>query len=58
MDKSITAYFYTYNPTLSNVPASGWTTADLKDLHVGDTFLTQVQTGAGDSRKPGTRMPG
>ena len=38
IDGSITTWFYAYIPTGSNLPASGWTTTDLKNQHLGDLF--------------------
>ena len=38
LDNSISTWFYDYVPTLSNVPASDWTTNDDKNLHLGDLF--------------------
>lgn len=38
IDGQIDSYFYAYDPTTSNVPASGWSTTALKDAHIGDTF--------------------
>lgn len=33
-----TQYFYAYDPTLENAPASEWTDADTKDKHLNDIF--------------------
>lgn len=33
-----TQYFYAYDPTLENVPASEWTDVDVKDKHLNDIF--------------------
>lgn len=33
-----TQYFYAYDPTLENVPASEWTDVDAKDKHLNDIF--------------------
>jgi phage minor structural protein len=38
IDGNISSYFKAYNPTLSNVPASEWTTNSMKDVHLGDLF--------------------
>ena len=38
IDGSITTHFYAYAPTLSNIPASQWTTNELKNVHLGDLF--------------------
>jgi hypothetical protein len=44
IDDAIESWFYHYDPTLSNVPASDWTTAALKDAHLDDTF-TNLDSG-------------
>ena len=38
LDGNVTSWFYDYVPTLLNVPASGWTTDELKDEHLEDLF--------------------
>lgn len=38
IDGAITTWFYPYVPTLSNVPASGWTTDEEKNAQLGDLF--------------------
>ncbi|ALC80450.1 phage tail spike protein [Bacillus gobiensis] len=38
IDGNITSWFYDYEPSLMNVPASGWTTNDQKNNHLGDLF--------------------
>ena len=38
IDNQIQSHFYAYEPTLDNIPASDWTTDDLKVQHVGDLF--------------------
>lgn len=38
LDGKIDTYFYNYSPSLSNAPASGWTTTTLKDEHLDDLF--------------------
>lgn len=38
LDGQIEQFFEAYDPTLSNAPASGWTTAALKENHLGDLF--------------------
>ena len=38
MDGVIDTYFYSYVPTLSNVPASQWTDTATKDKHLDDLF--------------------
>lgn len=38
-DAEVTAWFYDEPPTLSNAPASSWTTNALKDEHIGDYYF-------------------
>lgn len=38
IDGNITTWFYDYQPTTSNAPASTWTTVDEKNNHLGDLF--------------------
>ena len=38
LDGKIDTYFYNYEPTLSNVPASQWSTTALKEEHLDDLF--------------------
>ena len=38
IDGAIDTWFYNYVPTLSNEPASSWTTNEIKDQHRGDIF--------------------
>jgi hypothetical protein len=38
LDGLIEQFFETYDPTLSNAPASTWTTTELKESHLGDLF--------------------
>ena len=45
LDGQIEQFFYTYDPTLSNIPASEWTTTALKERHLGDLFYN-TDTGA------------
>lgn len=45
LDGQIEQFFYTYDPTLSNIPASEWTTTALKENHLGDLFYN-TDTGA------------
>ena len=44
LDGQIESWYYNYDPTLSNAPASSWTTEELKQEHEGDTF-TNTETG-------------
>lgn len=46
IDGQIVSWFYDYVPTLSNLPASDWTTNADKDNHLGDLFYHQ-STGEG-----------
>lgn len=41
LDGNITAWFYKGVPTLSNLPASEWTTEDLKKKHLSDLYYDQ-----------------
>lgn len=38
LDGQIEQFFETYDPTMSNAPASDWTTTALKEQHLGDLF--------------------
>lgn len=42
IDGAIESYFYQYEPTLSNYPASSWDTKKLKDAHLNNTFTNLV----------------
>lgn len=42
IDGNITSWFYNYEPTLSNAPASTWTTVNDRIAHVGDLFYNSV----------------
>lgn len=46
IDGAIETYFRTGVPTLSNLPASEWTTDDEKDKHIGDLYYDKA-TGHG-----------
>jgi len=41
MDGNITTWFYAGVPTLSNLPASEWTTDTIKSEHLGDLYYDQ-----------------
>lgn len=43
IDGKIDTYFYDYEPTLSNVPSSEWTTDELKTMHNGDLFFWKTK---------------
>ena len=45
-DKEYTLWFFDYAPTLSNIPASEWNTAELKAMHDQDMFYNRL-TGKG-----------
>lgn len=45
-DKEYILWFFDYAPTLSNIPASEWTTAELKTMHDQDMFYNRL-TGKG-----------
>lgn len=38
LDGQIEQFFFDYDPTTSNIPASDWTTTELKEDHLGDLF--------------------
>lgn len=38
LDRKIETYYYDYEPTLSNIPASAWTTEEERQKHIGDLF--------------------
>jgi hypothetical protein len=38
IDGKVESFFYDYDPTLTNIPASEWTTDELKEEHLNDTF--------------------
>lgn len=42
IDGSIMTWFYEYEPTTSNIPATEWTTTDLKNIHLGDLFYNTI----------------
>lgn len=42
MDGLVETWFYDYDPTLLNLPASDWNTIPLKDSHLNDTFTNRV----------------
>lgn len=44
LDAKVESYFFDYDPTTSNIPASEWTTDELKADHLNDTF-TNTQSG-------------
>uniref|UniRef100_A0AAU8MJE0 Chaperone of endosialidase n=1 Tax=Geladintestivirus 4 TaxID=3233136 RepID=A0AAU8MJE0_9CAUD len=41
-DGAIETWFYAGIPTLNNLPASDWTTTELKNVHVGDLYYDQT----------------
>ena len=43
IDGKIETWYYNYQPTLSNIPASQWTTTTERRKHVGDLFYWQSQ---------------
>lgn len=45
-DKEYTLWFFDYDPTLENLPASDWTTDELKTMHEQDMFYNRL-TGHG-----------
>lgn len=55
-DKEYTLWFYEYEPSLSNLPASEWTTAELKAMHDQDMFYNRL-TGKGYRFEDGAWEP-
>ena len=41
LDGNITTWFYGGVPTLSNLPASEWTTDEMRNVHLGDLYYDQ-----------------
>ena len=41
-DKEYTLWFFDYDPTLENLPASDWTTDELKTMHEQDMFYNRL----------------
>lgn len=41
-DKEYTLWFFDYDPTLTNTPASEWTTDELKSMHEQDMFYNRL----------------
>lgn len=37
-DQSIVVWYYSYEPTVDNIPANTWNTNDLRSEHIGDIF--------------------
>lgn len=50
-DKEYTLWFFDYDPTLENLPASEWTTDELKTMHEQDMFYNRL-TGHGYRFEP------
>lgn len=46
IDGKVESYFYDYDPTINNIPASEWITVEDKDAHLNDTF---TNTHSGES---------
>ena len=51
IDGVVDSWFYAYTPTTANYPASEWTTTELKQRHVGDTF-TNTQAYVDETTTP------
>jgi len=51
VDGQVDSWFEAYSPTLTNYPASEWTTDDLKAAHIGDTF-TNTESYVDDDTTP------
>ena len=43
LDGNITTWFYSVDPTTSNVPASSWNTNALKEAHLGDLYYNTTK---------------
>lgn len=41
-DGVVNTYYYGYEPTVNNIPASNWTTTTEKNTHLGDYFMDTV----------------
>lgn len=41
-DKEYTLWFFEYDPALNNIPASDWTTTELKEMHEQDMFYNRT----------------
>lgn len=54
IDGAIDTWFYNGAPTLSNLPASDWTTTELKDMHIGDIYYDNESGYAYRFTKDGT----
>lgn len=37
-DQSVVVWYYSYEPTVDNIPANAWNTDDLRSEHIGDIF--------------------
>lgn len=54
VDGEVNNWFYAYTPTPSNYPASEWTTNEIRDRHIGDTFTnTQAYVDASSTPDSG-----
>lgn len=42
IDNQIQTHFYDHEPTLDNLPASEWTTVELKNQHIGDLYYNST----------------
>lgn len=42
-DRELTFWFFDYEPTLFNIPASEWTTSELRTIHEEDLFTISIQ---------------
>ena len=50
IDGAISTWFYGYTPTLSNAPASTWTTTEDKNKHLGDLFYVTGSSGDNEGK--------
>ena len=58
IDGQIETFYYDYEPTLKNIPASDWTTEDDKKKHEGDLFIGNLKDMHTDSSKMATHGSG
>lgn len=42
IDGQIETFYYNYEPTLQNIPASDWTTTEERKKHIGDLFFNKT----------------
>lgn len=57
VDGAIETFYYSGVPTLTNIPASNWTTASKRETHLGDLYLDTTTGIAYRFLKKGTTSP-